>query len=230
MYPVVKSTVVYRGVNLEKINFSKILSNKPLKFLYLGGLSIIKSKTLLRKHPIKSFDVLGEDLKGGVLLLKAWKQWQSQYQNLNAELYFGGPNVTIQKVKRIIGSDLENLKIFPIGVLEHEVVLKEMIDSNVIIVPSYAEGLPNVAMESFSIGRPVIGSDVGGILELISHKDDGFIFTSGNKLELIKALEYFQLNKDNLLTYSKNARMKVEKYFDSKKFINSYNKLYINEG
>ena len=84
-------------------------------------------------------------------------------------------------------------------------------------------------MEAFSIGRPVIGANVGGIPELVKHHKTGFLFEKGNKNELIEALEYYYKKKDKISLIGEKARMKVEKDFDSKNFIKNYSKLYINE-
>jgi len=229
LYPKNKTTVIYRGVDLEKVNFSSIESTNTIKFLFLGGLSIIKSKTILNKHPIKSFNTLGEDLKGGVLLLKSWQKWINDYKIKNAELHFGGPNVTNDKIETIINDKPEKYNIKIVGPLNHRDVLKNMEEAQVIIVPSYAEGLPNIAMEAFAVGRPVIGSKVGGIPELITHKIDGYIFKNGSSVELIKAIDYFYNNQDELQLLGKNTRKKVVTHFDSTQFIKNYNKLYFEE-
>ncbi len=229
MYPNVRTKVIYRGVNVDKIPFSESKTSNSIKFLYLGGLSNIKSKTFLNKHPIKSFNQLGEDLKGGVLLLKVWKAWILENSIKNAELFFGGPNVTLVRIENIIGNKITDLKIRFVGALDHKEVLNIMKASNVIVVPSYGEGMPNIAMESFSSGRPVIGSNIGGIPEIISHKIDGYLFDSGDMISLTEALGYFYNNIDNLQIFEKKARKKVEDYFDSKEFIINYNDLYYNE-
>jgi glycosyltransferase involved in cell wall biosynthesis len=39
------------------------------------------------------------------------------------------------------------------------------------------EGLPNILMEAISAGLPVIASDAGGVGELISNGDTGFLIT-----------------------------------------------------
>lgn len=53
------------------------------------------------------------------------------------------------------------------GPRSHEDVIRHMSAADVLVLPSYGEGLPTVVVEAGSIGLPVIASDVGGIPELL---------------------------------------------------------------
>lgn len=226
-YPDTVTKVIYRGVDLKQYTFKETPKTNKFNYLYLGGLSIIKTKLLFnREHPIKAFDNLGEDTKGGVLLLKAWKSWKNSSNNQDAVLYFGGPTTSVEKINRILEGDYKEFNIVFIGTLNKNEVIERIIESHVTIVPSYAEGLPNVAMESFSIGRPVIGTNVGGIPELIDHKKTGYLFGKGDIDGLIRALDFYYYKKDDIKLLGKKARAKVEKDFNSVQFSNAYIKLY----
>jgi teichuronic acid biosynthesis glycosyltransferase TuaC len=54
------------------------------------------------------------------------------------------------------------------GVRSHDEVVKFMAASDVLVLPSYGEGLPTVLVEAGSVGLPVVASAVGGIPELLS--------------------------------------------------------------
>jgi glycosyltransferase involved in cell wall biosynthesis len=49
--------------------------------------------------------------------------------------------------------------------------------SELLILPSYREGLPNVLLEAFASGTPVVASAVGGIPEIVNEKT-GFLMQS----------------------------------------------------
>lgn len=59
-----------------------------------------------------------------------------------------------------------------------------MAGAHVLVLPSHHEGRPNAALEAMAAGRPVIGSDIDGIRELIQHSETGYLFADGNVEEL----------------------------------------------
>ena len=60
--------------------------------------------------------------------------------------------------------------------------------SNVLSLPSHAEGCPSAIIEALSCGRPVVASDVGGIPEILT-KDCGALVPPGDVGALTLALQ-----------------------------------------
>jgi teichuronic acid biosynthesis glycosyltransferase TuaC len=57
-----------------------------------------------------------------------------------------------------------------VGAIGHEEVPTYMAASDVVVLPSHSEGLPNVLVEAGAMGVPVVGSAVGGIPELLANE------------------------------------------------------------
>jgi glycosyltransferase involved in cell wall biosynthesis len=83
-----------------------------------------------------------------------------------------------------------------------------------VVVPSlYYDNSPMVIYESFAMGKPVIGANIGGIPELIDNNVNGFLFKSEDVNDLVKKIRHLLDNKDKLRETGKNARKKaVENY------------------
>jgi teichuronic acid biosynthesis glycosyltransferase TuaC len=54
------------------------------------------------------------------------------------------------------------------GARPHDEVIRYMAAADVLVLPSYGEGLPTVLVEAGSVGLPIIASDVGGIPALLA--------------------------------------------------------------
>jgi glycosyltransferase involved in cell wall biosynthesis len=79
------------------------------------------------------------------------------------------------------------------------------------IVPSsWFELFPLIALNSFCAGKPVVGSDSGGIPEIVDHKKNGLIFHRGDTDGLRDAVEHLLNDKNLIIKYGENARRKAE--------------------
>jgi glycosyltransferase involved in cell wall biosynthesis len=68
------------------------------------------------------------------------------------------------------------------------------------ILPSFAEGLPVVLMESLAMGRPVVSTYIAGIPELIEPGVSGWLVPAGNIDALVEALQALLQTPSTTLT------------------------------
>jgi len=77
--------------------------------------------------------------------------------------------------------------------------------SSIVVVPSRMESLPTTVKEAFYLNVPVIGTDVGGIPELIINNETGIIVPPENPNELSQAVNELLSNKEKANKLAKNG-------------------------
>lgn len=94
------------------------------------------------------------------------------------------------------------------------------------VLPSREEAMPVALLEAMSQGCAVIGSNVGGIPEVIEHEVSGLLVPSGDEAALSAAL--LGLASDSVLQsrYGRSARLRVEEKFSLTAMMESYAELY----
>ena len=83
--------------------------------------------------------------------------------------------------------------------------------SSVVVVPSRMESLPTVVKEAFYLNVPVIGTNVGGIPELISHNKTGILVSPENPGEIANAVNELLSNPEKVDKLTTNGNDFVKK-------------------
>lgn len=97
---------------------------------------------------------------------------------------------------------------------------------DVSIVPSLIDdSFPTTVLESMYFSKPVIGSNMGGIPEMIVDKETGFIFQSNNGTELSNYVQYFIMNPDKIKAMGNKGKNVFNAKFTLEKFNQKYNKI-----
>lgn len=68
-------------------------------------------------------------------------------------------------------------------------VYSEIAKRDVLVMPSLAEGTPFAMIESMACGRPAVGTPIGGIPELISEGETGWLARTTDARDIADALE-----------------------------------------
>jgi len=71
-------------------------------------------------------------------------------------------------------------------------------EADVLILPSYSEGLPLAIIEAMSTGLPVIATDVGGVSELVVNNETGFLLQCSEPRQIAHAVSQLALSSDDL--------------------------------
>ena len=152
--------VLYNGINLEKFN------NIKTRTINIANISNLDMKYKGQKYLVRAVDAL---IKEGY----------------NIDLYFigGGSGEKLKKLVKKIGVDNH---VYFCGFMEHKQIFKFLETIDIYIQPSDAESHGRVIVEAMSMGCPVIGSNVGGIPELVEKKN---VFKKKNFYDLKRKIE-----------------------------------------
>lgn len=101
------------------------------------------------------------------------------------------------------------------GAASNEAVREHILQSGVFCLPSFAEGLPVVAMESLALGRPVIATYIAGHPELMESGRTGWMVPAGSADALAAAMrEACRTSTDVLEGYGREGRSRVVRDHD----------------
>lgn len=84
--------------------------------------------------------------------------------------------------------------------------IKEILNtSDILVTPSYSEGMPTVILEAMSQGLAIIATDVGAVAKLVDNSN-GWLINPGNTSELFNTITYaIQLEDAELLSKKKSS-------------------------
>ena len=118
---------------------------------------------------------------------------------------FAGGGTLLEELKiRKEKNHLENVEI--LGWVDTEDMYKYYESSDVFILPSHAEGFPNVILEALNYGLPIISTDVGGISDSVIDEHNGLIFNIKDKDMLYKHILSLALSKEKRESFSHKGK------------------------
>jgi len=116
----------------------------------------------------------------------------------------------------------------------HNVTLRLIKQATVLVAPSLLaddgdrDGIPNVIIEAFASGTPVIASGLEGISEVVEHCRTGLLVKPGNIAELASAIKELLNNKHLQNRLSQAAYETVIQRFDTSKNTRQLVELFLN--
>jgi glycosyltransferase involved in cell wall biosynthesis len=113
-----------------------------------------------------------------------------------------------------------------LGVVDYNKKNEVLMETDIFILPSYFEGLPNGLLENMSFGSVPICTPVGAIPEVIIDKNNGFIIEKNSSDQLISAIELLINDKDLRFNLGMNAYNTIRDKFSLDSYIKQLNAIY----
>ncbi len=99
-------------------------------------------------------------------------------------------------------------------------------NTDIVVLPSWREGLSKSLLEAGSMSLPIITTDVPGCRDVIENNKSGILVPLKNTKKLKLAIKFLLENESIALNYGKNSRKVIMKNFTVEKINNQIIKLY----
>ena len=144
-------------------------------------------------------------------------------------LYIAGTGPLEMELKEIVEQqNISNIKF--LGFVSGDKLLNLISQASFTVISSIVyENCPMSVLESLALETPVIGSNIGGIPELVENNVDGFIYEPGNSKQLAEKMKQMMTDADARRAMGEAGRKKIVAHFDKeqhyKKLIALYEEL-----
>ena len=125
--------------------------------------------------------------KGQLLLLQAAQHLFAR--GVEFELVLIGDGEMRADIEALIQRYKLQARVRITGWISGEQVREEILAATALVLPSFAEGLPVVIMETMALRRPVISTFVAGIPELVYPGEHGWLVPAGDMEALAEAMQ-----------------------------------------
>jgi glycosyltransferase involved in cell wall biosynthesis len=98
--------------------------------------------------------------------------------------------------------------------------------SDVLLLTSRTEGMPNAVLEAMSAGLPVVATGVGGLTDLVREGETGFLFEPDDAAGLTTALRRLLLDGQERRQLGDRAERRVAEEFSIERMVETYESIY----
>ena len=98
--------------------------------------------------------------------------------------------------------------------------------SDVFVLPSLEENLPNTIMEAMACGTPAVAFNTGGISDLIDHKLNGYLADYRDAEDFARGIQWILSDKNQYANLCNNARKKTMDNYSYPIIAKKYREVY----
>jgi len=115
-----------------------------------------------------------------------------------------------------------------LGIVSGDSKSKFLQSLDLLVMPTFFEGLPMSLLECMSYGVVPVITPVGSIPAVVKDQQNGILIKVKDKQSIVDAIIYLHTNREKLILMSKSSRKYIYEHFDSDSYIDKLNKIYSN--
>ncbi len=166
------------------------------------------------------------DRKGVEYLLKAMGLNESS----RFILYLAGDGPLTPELRRLARQLGIEMKIEFLGFVYGEALTKRYQEADIFVLPSLSESFSMALLEAMASGLPIVATNVGGIPELITDGENGFLVPPADPDSLSDAIERLATSSDMRHQFALANRRKTEGSYTWSRIAEAYLKRYQDAG
>lgn len=140
-------------------------------------------------------------------------------KNKTVKIYVVGDGILKEEVKKQIDS-YNCMRIILRDWIFHDELPSFLNKLKLLVIPSFSEGVPNIAIEAMACGTPVLSTNVGVIPMLVDHGVNGFILPDNSPETIVEYVNSIISNDLKLQQVSENAITLINDKYKFKSTIN----------
>lgn len=204
----------------DLIKYYKVKENKT--FIFPNALHDTEKRNKSNNNTIGFLGRLDHS-KGVDILIEAFNKVSDRMENVRLEI--AGKGVKEAELKKQVKALGLNEKVLFTGVVSYSEVLDFLCSVNFLVVPSRTDNLPTVLLEALSVAMPVIGSNGGGIPDIITSGYNGLLFKNGDINDLSEKMIQLLNNRALRDLMAENARKVFEEKYCIDDLLKRFEKL-----
>lgn len=145
----------------------------------------------------------------------------------DAKLLIAGDGPERERIEAYISEHKLDGRITLLGYQNQDSIHKYITNSRFVVIPSICnENCPYSVLEAMEIGKPIVASRIGGILELIADGENGYLYKADDINELKEKLALLLDDDEKVNRFAQKSRELYESYYSPDSYYNELIKIY----
>lgn len=143
----------------------------------------------------------------------------------NVAIYLYGDGDINEVRRRIAMADVGN-KVFLQGWIHGADKHRAFEQAQVLLLPSYNEGMPMAVLEAMAYGMPVIATPVGGVPDAVQHGYTGYLVHPGDVVSLARKMDLLAASESRRVAMGQAGFDKAAREFEVSRILRALRALY----